>query len=55
MAQGQIKKTGGSQLVKQHKKAQNTKLSKGGKSPLRMRGYMICELFFCVDFREADL
>jgi len=33
MVQGQVKKTGGSQLVKQHKKAQNTKLSKGGKIP----------------------
>jgi len=33
MVQGQVKKTGGSQLVKQHKKAQTTKLSKGGTSP----------------------
>jgi hypothetical protein len=36
MAQGQVKKTGGSQLAKQHKKAQNTKLSKGGNIPANM-------------------
>ena len=36
MAQGQVKKTGGSQLVKQHEKAQNAKLSKGGNIPANL-------------------